>query len=295
MENNYTKEIIHQFELTKDIPLDCRSYLKEFKNFNTDIPKTKRYAGLITWVSDKNMFYVIDDLKNPVSLVEFLGKTSVTSLRIENEPIQKTYRSRSKIKNSLSIIDKLNLTNPKAGNIITIEPMSVSFIYDGINWRYLSGIYNFPTISDYENLPNELKIQGNKVLIGNNKDEYLITSNLSLSKKVTKLNSDEKQTFNFLNDCYYDIDGVLYYYFSDNLYKLGDKILVNENFQIFKNTKIKHNLSSSLIFAIFRINSLNKDVNNLIIYPELKILNSDEIEIQSKLDLEGTLVLITNI
>lgn len=289
---DYTQEIIHQFDLTKGVPLDVRCYLDKFANFDTKIPKTKRYPGLITWVADKSMFYIcVDKISTPKTIIEFLSNAGISSINLfENN--QSKARS---VKTRQTIYDQLNATNPKSGNIVTVEPIKVSFIFDGANWRYLSGIYNFSSISDYNNFPNELKIVGNKVLIGSNKDEYLITSNYTLTQKVTKVNKQLRNDFNYLNDCYYDIDGVLHYNFNGVLYQLGDKIMVKENFQIDKNTIISHNLNSSLIFAIFRINNLNSDIDNLIITPELKCLSDDEVEIQSKSVIKGKLLLITNI
>lgn len=289
---DYTQEIIHQFDLTKGVPLDVRCYLDKFANFDTKIPKTKRYPGLITWVADKNMFYIcVDKISTPKTIIEFLSNAGISSINLfENN--QSKARS---VKTRQTIYDQLNSTNPKSGNIVTVEPIKVSFIFDGANWRYLSGIYNFSSISDYNNFPNELKIVGNKVLIGSNKDEYLITSNYTLTQKVTKVNKQLRNDFNYLNDCYYDIDGVLHYNFNGVLYQLGEKIMVKENFQIDKNTIISHNLNSSLIFAIFRINNLNSDIDNLIITPELKCLSDDEVEIQSKSVIKGKLLLITNI
>lgn len=288
----YTQEIIHQFDLTKGVPLDVRCYLDKFANFDTKIPKTKRYPGLITWVADRKTFYICSDKTSaPKTIIEFLSGAGVSSINID-EPQS---RGRSVRNLRSTIYDQLNATNPKSGDIVTVEPIKVSFIFDGANWRYLSGIYNFSSISDYNNFPNELKIVGNKVLIGNNKDEYLITTNYTLTQKVTEVSKQLKNEFKYLNDCYYDIDGVLHYYFNGMLYQLGEKIMVKENFQIDKNTKISHNLNSSLIFAIFRINSLNSDIDNLIITPELKCLSDDEIEIQSKSVIKGKLLLITNI
>ena len=298
----YTQEIIHQFELTKGVPLDVRNYIDKFVEFDTKIPKTKRYPGLITWVDDKKMFYICSDKTSaPKTIVEFLSSAGVKSITLAEETPVVYGRSARSARTAIrsTIYDQLNATNPSSGDIVTVEPLQVSFIYDGTKWRYLSGIYNFTSISEFNIFPNELKVIGNKVLIGNiddtDKDEYLITNNYKLTQKVTKIQKEEKKEYQFLNDCYYDIDGVLHYYFGNMLYQLGEKILVKENFKITRNTKIFHNLKSSLVFAIFRINSINSEINNIIINPELKYLDDNEVEIQSKSDVEGRLILITNI
>ena len=214
---------INQFEsfyLSNNIPLDKKTKITTLNNINTELPIFHRYLGLIFFVDDIKKFYTF---RNSINLPELL---------IADNLINNTFGIY--VENYYDITQELN-NYQQLGKIIFIFPLNVAFYYDGNNWKYFSGVYNIRTNIDLNNLNNNLKFLGCKV-IKDNKIYIWNEDNL-----LTELYSNTKETENLLkyNNLNQPIENKIYIHRTqihevknNKIYKIGTTNKIFENFTI---------------------------------------------------------------
>ena len=214
---------INQFEsfyLSNNIPLDKKTKITTLNNINTELPIFHRYLGLIFFVDDIKKFYTF---RNSINLPELL---------IADNLINNTFGIY--VENYYDITQELN-NYQQLGKIIFIFPLNVAFYYDGNNWKYFSGVYNIRTNIDLNNLNNNLKFLGCKVI----KDNKIYIWNED--NQLTELYSNTKETQNLLkyNNLNQPIENKIYIHRTqihevknNKIYKIGTTNKIFENFTI---------------------------------------------------------------
>lgn len=267
MKQLQTSNIWYNFNLNQPDPLDIRFRIATMLDLP---PIEKRYAGLIFFVIELDKPYIfLNDLTTPQDLFGLVNSSNLFGVTSNDYS---------------TLITTLNSTNPILGSLITVFPLSVTFIYTGAAWKYYSGEYKVTDNIQFESIPNSLrKIQA--LVIFNDNTKHIISDDLQLSDEVILL-TQFPQTFN--NNRYYKINGNLYYAISGVFYKIGENVKIITNKELVKgNNTITHNLNSSYISVLFWIN----DTSKIIRLTEYDQISMDEIAIKSSINVTGTILL----
>lgn len=261
---------IESFYLSNDIPLDKKTKISSLTNINDELPIFHRYLGLIFYVTDIKKFYSFkNDINNPELLFadNLISNTFGIYVNIYSNIVQE-------LNNYISL-----------GKIIFVFPLNVAFYYDGTSWKYYSGIYNIRTNIDLNNLSDNLKSIGAKVVKDNllyiwNESNNLSSfiSNTIISDNLTAFNNPNQN----INDRLYSHRHQLYKVIDNKVYQIGSLIKQFENFNI-NNGETK--IYEILFTEIGDIN-LPPYINaNLWIYNKISINNNTEVLIPIKLNL----------
>lgn len=289
------KPIPYNFGVNLNIPIDPRFIISSLDNIDTEIPLNLRYNGLIFFVVDatvndgtvetlEGLLYTFEsDLTNPIPLYNTILRFIIHQIEIPSR--------------DYSNIDALlKKTYSKEGNIVTVKPLGVTYIwYDG-KWQYFSGDYYVNTEAEFNTIPKAFREEGAIVWIGSNSTptKKIILSDKELSNPIIELT--ELPTNITENDRYYLINNYLYYAYNGNMFKIGDKIYLRKNVTLHPETlnQITHNFNSPYIICIFRIISINKDVDNFVVPLGFRNLNNNTIELDIKYQITGDLIVMSN-
>jgi len=246
IENRKTeREIFNNFRISKNIPIDSRFIVNSLLTINTELPLSIRYDGLIFFVEESeingnigNHYYFGKDLTTPIPLLQAIIAGIVQQVTV----LEINYGNLNNI---------LNATNSVAGNIVTVKPLDITFIFDGLNWKYFAGKYLVATDDNFISLPNNLKEPGEIVKIGTvSFIEKIINLDLTLSLVLSN-------RFNI---------------FTVNLMK--------------GKNRINHQFSSTYIFSFMRIYDIinPQESNNKIIPTPFEIVDSMNIDVLCSFD-----------
>lgn len=289
------KPIPYNFGVNLNIPIDPRFIISSLDNIDTEIPLNLRYNGLIFFVVDatvndgtvetlEGLLYTFEsDLTNPIPLYNTILRFIIHQIEIPSR--------------DYSNIDALlKKTYSKEGNIVTVKPLGVTYIwYDG-KWQYFSGDYYVNTEAEFNTIPKAFREEETIVWIGSNSTptKKIILSDKELSNPIIELT--ELPTNITENDRYYLINNYLYYAYNGNMFKIGDKIYLRKNITLHPETlnQITHNFNSPYIICIFRIISINKDVDNFVVPLGFRNLNNNTIELDIKYQITGDLIVMSN-
>ena len=289
------KPIPYNFGVNLNIPIDPRFIISSLDNIDTELPLNLRYNGLIFFVVDatvndgtvetlEGLLYTFEkDLTKPIPLYDTIIRFIIHQIEISSR--------------DYSNIDVLlKKTYSKEGNIVTVKPLGVTYIwYDG-KWQYFSGDYYVNTEDEFNTIPKAFREEGAIVWIGSNSTptKKIILSDKELSNPIIELT--ELPTNITENDRYYLINNYLYYAYNGNMFKIGDKIYLRKNITLNPETlnQITHNFNSPYIICIFRIISTNKDVDNFVVPLGFRNLNNNTIELDIKYQITGDLIVMSN-
>ena len=251
MKKRQISKIFYNFRVNGDSPLDDKLVLSNLANINTELPIEDRYLGLLFFVTNIKKYYTFtDDLNTPVLFSDSILSSQKNGIFIDT--------SSNDYSNLPTLLGN---TNPKLGNIVTVYPLQVSFIFDGTNWKYFNGKYN-GTTPLLLTIPQQLR-QTNALLIseiggvsiwnnqGNITPEILVITDPTFTNNpYPGLPISTLQT-----NRYYLVNGLLYYVFNNGQYFLiGDKVAFFQNQLIgIGETTIIHNLNTSYIRGLIRI------------------------------------------
>lgn len=247
----YEKEIPFNFGITKNIPIDTRYLITNLGELTTRIPVSRRYPGLIFFVTNDTpdyqgntgFLYVIDNDLQPIKLFDFLMRYIKFGLQLESDA---DYGNIEKLLNEK--------TYPKLGSMVYVSPIGVTYVYNGSKFVYFAGDYHFTKQSQYDSLPAKFKQPNAVVYIGDTK--YVIKNDLTLSPPLLVYNRVDAILTPYESDRYYLVNGILYYCFEGTLYSIGNKIYLLENTVLAANQAIKHNLNTYALKAYFRIHAV---------------------------------------
>lgn len=291
--------ITKSFKITKNIPIDYRFIVRNLENIDEEIPKKYRYNGLVFFVVESEVYNGTTtgggtvDGKINVGTTTGGDKTLNGVLYCFEENLDKPIplhdtvlrfivRQVGGFTNDYSkLLENLNKTYAKAGSIVYVEGLNISVIFDGTNWKYFNGVYIINNDSVWNTVPESLRVQ-NKLVLSNNVRK-IILNDLSLSDEVLT----DKNIIQ--NNRYYDLNGILHYSIGDKLYKLGDNVFFGiVNIQK-GSIQVTHGLNSLLIEGYCKLTNTNSDidVNNTIVPLSLKIIDKDNVEIKSSLNLQN--------
>ena len=281
MSKNQVKYLFYSLTRNSPNPLDSRLSIDSLSTIDTELLLTHRYAGLIFFVKDINKHYLfLNDLTTPITLQSFISNENVKGIASTDYS---------------TLINSLNSLNPIMCEIITVFPLTVSFIFDGTNWSYYNGDYIVANDTILNSLPNQLR-KANKLIISTEDGRSIFTSDLNKSKELLEFNSIPTT---IENNRYYNINGILYFSIADNLYKLSEKTLLLENHFIDKTENLNvsnivtHNFNSPYVSGFIWINkSINQLLNtNKLIQLQIDIVNNDTIKIISNIPISGNILL----
>lgn len=301
------KYLFYNFELQKNIPIDSRYIVSTLKEevFNVELPYNLRYPGLVFFVNDASVsdgtdlaikngiLYTFEsDLNKPIPLYQ-------TTLRYINFGIEFEIVDEV-ISNYDEIETRLNKTFAKVGMLCTLFPLNVTFKYcvNSIGeyyWEYFAGDYHINNEIEWYQIAHKFMKEGATVIIGKPKDvkiKKIITAGGVLSEQILKYDSYELITI-FEENRFYEINGFLHYYFAGKMHKIGDKYFIRKNFNMTPNIIIEHGLKTTLISAIYRIISLNKDYDKTIINLGIRVIDENKIQIDNEMNLTGDLLIVS--
>lgn len=256
---------IESFYLSNNLPLDKKTKISSLNNINNEIPLFHRYLGLIFFVEDIKKFYTFkNNINNPELLITDNLLVNTFGIYVENY---------------FNIPQELN-NFQQQGKIIFVFPLNVSFYYDGNNWKYFSGVYNIRTNIDLNNLNNNLKSLGAKVLKDNKiyiwnednliSDLYSNTNNLQNLNKFNNINQPIENKFYIHRTQIHEVK-------NNKIYKIGTTNKIIENFNIIEGktkiyeillTELGENILPPYINAILWINNfVNINISDEVLIP----------------------------
>ncbi len=284
-----------------------------------NINGTKKLGGINSNKGKDKIFgtlYYFDDKLEPIPLHDSITRFEIRLLNIDNST-DTCYSKLIDKTNSSNETNSLNHLYSKIGNIVFIEPLGIAVICRLINgqpeWRYFAGSYYVTSEKQFESIPKSL-IQPNTV-VNLNGTTKIITSNLKLS--------DEILTANSAKDCtedrrFYNVNGFIYYRFGGinipvsnkfvlktiDLLKIGDNEInlleqpegdVGDGDK--ENTIFDSNFNTQNIIVDCIIGNqddtyLNNLYQNFRLPIQHKIINSNEINIISSIDVKNVTLII---
>lgn len=290
----------NDLEIANKLYVDSKTGLfviDSLTNFDTELPLELRYEGMFFYVSDgidfngnsTGQLYTLEsDLTKPIKLSDLSLRYIINQIYVENE-------------NYTELINILNaIPGKKPGQIVTVEPLHVTFIYSGgtgnfgnpdgtaPTWKYFSGDYSVSTQILFNTIPTDLLAINKKVILGS--VEKVILSNKTLSDVIIIANTINDITENFR---YYSLNGILYYRIGGNNYNLTEKIQVfDPQNLVIGNNQIFHTLKSTDIFVKMWIYSIDDNaVQNIPV--DYNIVDIDSIKIKSALNISNVRLILT--
>ena len=266
--NNFTNQI-ESFYLSNDLPLDKKTKISSLTNINTELPIFHRYLGLIFFTTDSKKFYTFKtDINNPELLLADNVVTNTFGIYVDN------YANIPTELNNYAIL----------GKIIFVFPLNVAYYFDGNTWQYYTGIFNIRTNIDLNNLSNNLKNKGSKVL----KDNLLHIWNESFTLSPYISNTNVVENLNLFNGTQtipnklYKHRNQIYEVIDNKTYKVGSLIKQIDNFTITQGeTKIHEILLTEIGDTV-----LPPYINaNLWIFNNISVTNNTEVLIPINLNI----------
>lgn len=272
------KEIFFGFRLTKGLPIDERFQIDSLASIDTKIPLAVRTEGLIFFSKLENTFYCFtNDLTAPVLLTEKIFASMALSLALAQES------------DYADILAALTALNPKIGNICLVKPLGVSFQFDGTNWNYFSGEYNFGDQTGCDALPAEFKKTGSVVVVAGT--PYIFDSQKALSAQIIVIESFDDIATATEENRYYLINGFLHYRFGGMLFQIGQKTKLFKNLTLTPGIEIEHNFNTTYVRGLLQVYSSNPLINNQLINVELKAINANNVQVKNSISVTGDLIL----
>ena len=275
---NQTKYLFYGLSRNSQNPLDPRLNISSLENINDELPINNRYRGLIFFIEDIEKLYVfLSDLNIPIDLLTLISNGNINGIFNSNYG---------------NLITSLNNTNPTLGSLITVFPLNVTFIFNGVNWQYFSGDYNVIGDVELNSIPLKLRKENKLIVMGTN--NYIFKSDLSKSDVIISLNVFP---ITLENNRYYSINGILYLSLMNNLWKLSEKFYFEEGKLLnFGDNIVEHKLKSTYISALIWINNINTIIPteiNEILDLKVKIVDNNEINLFSEFNITGNLLIIS--
>lgn len=315
------KEIIHNFDIRKNIPIDKRFIIMDIDNIETLLPYDIRYSGLIFFgykntgtteepIYNGKLYYFDDDLTTPKSLLASISNVTVHQIGVGEEELSSDGYS--------NLISKLTDLDAAPGAMIQILPLGIVVINDGVSWKCLTGNYTVDSPEQFLTIPIQLRKVNSTVYYSltetvteeiineatgeptgetqevevTNNYEKIILSSGELSDIIITLTGIETE---LENNRYYSIDGILHYSIGNELVALGNKSVYIVQDLTVGNNEIVHSLGSTDIFCLLRINTEDEFSENKLSFPiEYKPIDGDRLIIKSSLELNVTLFLNIN-
>lgn len=290
------KPIPYNFGVNLNIPIDPRFIISSLSKIDIEIPLNLRYNGLIFFVVDatKNdgtvetlngLLYTFEsDLTKPIPLYDTILRFIIHQIEIAS-------------RNYANIDALLKKTYSKDGNIVTVKPLGVTYIWYDNKWQYFSGDYYVESEAEFNTIPVQFREEGSIVWVGpssGNQVKKVILADKSLSNPIIELSQLPATVTE--NDRYYLINNYLYYSFAGNIFKIGDKVYLRKNITLDPKTnyQITHNFNSPYINCIFRIISQNIEVNNYVVPLSCKNIDNNTAELDIKYQITGDLILTSD-
>jgi len=275
---NQTKYLFYGLSRNSQNPLDPRQKISSLNNINDELSINYRYNGLIFYVEDINKLYVfLNDLQNPIDLQTLLTNGQINGV-FSNDYI--------------TLITSLNNTNPTIGSLVTVFPLSVTFLFNGTTWEYFNGIYKVLNDTELNSIPIVLRKVNKDILMGStNPVKYIFKTDLTKSTEIIETTSIPIAS-QIENNRYYSINGILYISLNSKLYKLSENFYfdINKNLIVGDN-QINHNLNSTYIRGLIWINN---SITNELFELKIKIVDLNNCIIPSQLNITGKLLLTSN-
>lgn len=296
METSYNQnkksaeQIIKNFDVRKNIPLDKRFLVANIDEIDTEIKVKQRFEGHFffgythTVIEEENVmtgdFYYFDKDLQPKKFLDLFSDLQIKQLVIgETELADNDYTN---------LLTLLNQTTQNPGSMIQVLPLNVVFMFDGTNWNYLTGNYNVENEPQFNTIPVSLRKANTLVKFESDPDK-IILSNGDLSNYLIEI-SEVPETIE--NERYYNYDGFLYIGLNGSLYQIGTKIfLINDHELLIGNNEITHNLNSSNITCLFRIyNNDNQSLEDGLTFNlDYKFIDVNNIMIKADVPLKGNI------
>lgn len=267
------KQIPYSLEVTNNIPIDTRFIVSNIENIDNEIPLNKRYPGL--------QFFVVNKTGDEEYSGEYYSfQNDLQTVKKSSEVINNLkYLTLSEQQNFTDYLTILNSREYQNGETVYLTDLHILVVKDGNDWKYLSGEYYLSSISDKHDwnfIPTLFKKPN--VLAFSVKDNYhyLVADDLTLKEKVLVSSTNPVSYTNFH---YYQINGILYYYYNA-LYRVGVKFILRAVNLIVGNIEVEHNLNSTYIFGYLRLSygSVHK-----LIPLELDIHDNNKVSFESSI------------
>lgn len=222
-------KILYNFNVDNNLPLDVKYVIE---SITQQIPLHQRHEGLLCYSKEQKSVYIYENVNSLVPLFSFLSREFTGAI------------------NSTDYANLLNqmllLPNMGFGDMVTVFPMGVTYVFDNTKFVFRVGPYKFTDISQYNSLSNDLKEPNQIVYINDNK--YIINNDFTLSPEVEVIISSTQ----FVNNRYYTKEGQLYYFIDNKLYVVGDQIYIDTNFNLTSSVlTVNHNLNTTSPLGIF--------------------------------------------
>lgn len=263
------QNIFESLYISDNLPLDKKTIVSSLVNLNTEIPLNHRYLGLVFYSKlEKKLYIFKNDINSAELLINDLNVSNIFGIYVENYS---------------EILTELN-NFTSLGKTIFVFPLNVAFVYDGIKWNYLSGIYNLRTGVDFNNLPSQIKQIGVKVSYENSIKIWNET--LTLSDYILKTNNTDN--INVFENISQPIEDRLYLHRSE-YYKVinGKKVKIGNYNKEVKNFTINIGLTKidEILFLDNSETNLPPYLNPLIWINKYATVKSKDLElIPLKLD-----------
>lgn len=253
----YTKEIINNFDLKKNVPIDCRYWIGSLAELDDKIPLPLRYEGLQFFVSNdtpdvdvnahRGFVYIFEtDLSTPIKLIDMVLRYEVNGLDIRYSSSIWVYYvdgdkkySEQNIKN---ILDKES--HKRLGTVISIPKLNLSVMWDGNDWVKFSGEITAPNgigISDDE-IPKSFVKNGDFFWDGDTKKVVDINASgvvrLAPIVESTTITENWNEPTTKREDAYLSENGILFHAIGGDgsvgksarrIYRVGKKLKVIKN------------------------------------------------------------------
>jgi hypothetical protein len=277
------QQIIDNFELTKNIPIDTRFLLSYWDDLNTDIPVTKRYPGLIFFVNEGapkvgvdttndtyiGKFYIFESQDGPaIPLTNIWDRYEILMIT--------AYRNNT----YANLLADLNKTFPKIGRCVYLTDVEICVVYVGNStWRYLSGSYKIPTKDSWGTFPSSLKVPKKSVTTTNDNASYIIYDNLTLSLPIEVITATP-----FQEGHYYQDDNFFYFYLTGKMRRLTDKTFLSAPYTFTAQKTeltLKHNFNSYYVtgFMMLHSNANYPRINAQILPLNMEIIDLNNVKI----------------
>lgn len=264
------KQIPYSLEVTNNIPIDIRFIVSNIENIDNEIPLNKRYPGLQFFVVNKTgdeeysgeYYSFQNDLQTVKKLSEVINNLKYLTLS-EEETFE-------------DYLDILNSREYQNGETVYLTDLHILVVKDGSDWKYLSGEYYLSLLTSWRFIPESFKKQNVLAFSVEYNYHYLVASDLTLKKKVL-VSFDYPASYN--NFHYYQINGILYYYYN-GLYRVGVKFRLIYLDLVVGTIGVEHKLNSTYIFGYLRL--IYGTVHKLIPI-ELDIIDADRVSFESSI------------
>lgn len=222
-------KIAYMFSPDHNFPIDVRY---KIPSLSAQIEISKRYVGMIFFAEDTGILYIYkDSITEPIPFSDYIGSSTIAGLYVSDYSY---------------ILDELNAIGTKTlGSLITVFPLGVTFVYNGVDWLYHSGRYNVTTEAQFNSIPKSLVADKKRVFITTTNENFITLANGDLSEMILQLPANIADV---IDERYYEYRGNLYYYIEGRLFNIGKQeiLITGYNFIDGVNT-INHGMDSTTL------------------------------------------------